>query len=173
MSCSLHDLNDEEKQTRATASTYKHWLSIKPSSLPAENVGLGLFTAKTFYKEDVITVYIGERTTRDAKDLGKGKRIEFKSSTTNRTHFLDVKENNNSITTYMGAHFINDPMYGMVGDARNRYVNTKRNKRPNAELQGLLVVATRRIFPNEKILIDYGEEYYTDTGYYKDNNAKA
>ena len=29
MSCSLHDLNDEEKGTRATASTYQDWLSIK------------------------------------------------------------------------------------------------------------------------------------------------
>ena len=173
MYCSLHDLNDEEKQTRATESTYKHWLSIKPSSLPAENVGLGLFTAKTFYKEEVITVYIGERTTRDAKDLGKGKRIKFKSSTSNRNHFLDVQENNNSITTYMGAHFINDPMFGLVGDDRKRYVKTKQYRKTNAELQGLLVVATRRILLNEEILIDYGEEYYTDTGYYKDNNAKA
>ena len=86
---------------------------------------------------------------------------------------MDVKENKNSITTYMGAHFINDPMFGLVGDDRKRYENTKNNKRPNAELQGLLVMATRRIFPNEEILIDYGEQYYKDTDSYKENNAKA
>ena len=109
---------------------------------------------------------------REARDLDKGKRLEFKSST-NKIHFLGVKETRHSITTYLGEHFINDPMYALVGDDCVKFKNNQRKRGENAEFQGVLVVATRDIWSKEEILIDYGEQYYTDTNYCDENNAKA
>lgn len=132
MYCSLHDLHCEEKGTCATATTYKDWLCVKESSLPVSNAGLGLFTPRTFNKGDIILVYIGERTAPNAKDLGKGKRIKFRSST-NKIQFLDVQGKPDMITTYLGAHFINDPMFGMAGHKCQKLKKDITKKRVNAE----------------------------------------
>ena len=104
---------------RPTGASVFDWLVIKESELPG--AGKGLFAGRHFKAGDLITTYVGVMgrpggdTTR--KVLYKGATIDVPEGTERR---------------FFGAHFVNNPYWGMSPQQRNEYELGPQGKKHNA-----------------------------------------
>ena len=117
------------------------WVTVKKSAL--ENAGLGLFAARRFEKNEVVTIYHAPKKSKqpidDAYAMKYGKWY----------HTVPVRDNEMP-PYYMGAHFINDATYNCEDSKRK---NLERSN--NCTLEGLLVKATGEIRRGEEIKVSY------------------
>ena len=130
---------------RLTGASVFDWLSVKESELPG--AGKGLFAGRHFDKNALITVYVGVMT-RPGGDITR--KVDFKGAT------IDVP-----VTTKMrffGAHFANNPYWGMSPRRRNEYELGPRGKKHNAVWDGLGIRASKEIRKGDEILLDYKHE---------------
>ena len=105
---------------------------------------MGLFAGRHFKDEALITAYVGVMT-RPGGDITR--KVNFKGAT------IDVP-----VTTKMrffGAHFANNPYWGMSPRQRNEYELGPRGKKHNAVWDGLGIRASKEIRKGDEILLDY------------------
>ena len=127
---------------RLTGVSIFDWLSVKESELPG--AGMGLFAGRHFDKNALITAYVGVMT-RPGGDITR--KVNFTGAT------IDVP-----VTTKMrffGAHFINNPYWGMFPWQRNEYELGPGGKKHNAMWDGLGIRASKEIRKGDEILLDY------------------
>lgn len=113
-----------------------NWLVVKQSRL--SNSELGLFVARHFMAGDFITVCAGtlERLGADklSKVAIKGRTVNLGVSPLGRRPFL------------FGAHFLDNPFYGMTPEERNSYeVKFFSGLKHYAEFDRLRIVGTLEI----------------------------
>ena len=122
---------------------YHNHLKVKKSTL--KTAGYGLFADRTFFHNDIISVYLGDnmRSTINhspyAMDFSVLGTIDAKAGIMDDAHL------------FLGCHFVNDKHYGSVSiDKRKKY---------NAKFDDLFLVATRNIRRHTEILVDYNTQY--------------
>ena len=93
---------------RATGMSVFNWLVVKQSELPG--AGWGLFADRHFAPETLITAYAGVLTGRGGDT---SRKVEFQGA------LIDVPTGTKKL--YLGAHFANDPYWGMSPQQRNEY----------------------------------------------------
>lgn len=113
------------------------WVTVKKSAL--ENAGLGLFAARRFEKDEVVTIYHAKQPIDDA----------YAMKYHGWYHTVPVRDNEMP-PYYMGAHFINDATYNCEDSKRKGLERSN-----NCTLEGLLVKARGEIKRGEEIKVTY------------------
>ena len=130
---------------RTTERSRYDWLVVKDSELPG--AGLGLFAARHYSVGALVTAYVGNLCKPGRDD---SRQVHFGSQA------IDVKPDTLGRRRYLfGAHFLNNPYYGMSVERRNAYELEWAGKKHNAEFDGLRVRASSIIRKGDEILLDY------------------
>ena len=117
------------------------WVTVKKSAL--ENAGLGLFAARRFEKNEVVTIYHAPKKSKQPIDDAYAMKYN------GWYHTVPVGDNEMP-PYYMGAHFINDATYNCEDSKRKGLERSN-----NCTLEGLLVKATGEIRRGEEIKVSY------------------
>ena len=91
---------------RATNRLAFQWLVVRESELPG--VGWGLVVGRHFEKDKLITAYVGVLS-HPGGDIVR--KVEYHGS------WINVPEGTKEM--FLGAHFANNPYYGMSPEERN------------------------------------------------------
>ena len=131
-----------ERTGRGVSTAVKTpWVTVKKSAL--ENAGLGLFAARRFEKNEVVTIYHAPKKSKQPIDDAYAMKY--------RGWYHTVPVGDNEMPPYyMGAHFINDATYNCE-DSKRKYLEQKNN----CTLEGLLVKARGEIRRGEEIKVSY------------------
>ena len=133
---------------RLTAASVFDWLIVRESELPG--AGKGLFAGRHFKAGSLITAYAGVLA-RPGGDTTR--KVQYKGAT------IDVPAGTKR--RFFGAHFINNPYWGMSPQQRSEYELGPHGKKHNAEWDGLGVRASKEIRKWEEILLDYNSDERT------------
>ena len=117
------------------------WVTVKKSAL--ENAGLGLFAARRFEKNEVVTIYHAPKKSKQPIDDAYAMKYH------GWYHTVPVRDNEMP-PYYMGAHFINDATYNCE-DSKRKGLEC----RNNYKLESLLVKIRGEIRRGEKIKVTY------------------
>ena len=117
------------------------WVTVKKSAL--ENAGLGLFAARRFVKDEIVTIYYAPK---------KSKEPTYdKYAMKYHGWYITVPVKDNEMPPYyMGAHFINDATYNCEDSKRKRLEHSN-----YCTLEGLLVKTRGEIRCGEEIKVTY------------------
>lgn len=133
---------------------------------------MGLFTAKEFAKDEVITIYVGEKTDLDddfAYDIvvkfdKNGKLVRSLEEEVNIdgqvvvNRYLRPETQNKGL--YLGAHYANDKFFGAKMDSNIRFhrevVNLKTNN-TKIDRNDITLKARRKILKGEEITWNYND----------------
>ena len=117
------------------------WVTVKKSAL--ENAGLGLFAARRFVKDEIVTIYYAPKKSKEP--------IYDKYAMKYHGWYITVPVKDNEMPPYyMGAHFINDATYNCEDSKRKGLERSN-----NCRLEGLLVKARGEIRCGEEIKVTY------------------
>ena len=130
---------------RLTGASVFDWLIVKESELPG--AGKGLFAGRHFEAGALITAYVGVLV-RPGGDVTR--KVDYKGAT------IDVPAGTKM--RFFGAHFANNPYWGMSPQQRNEYELGPRGRKHNAEWDGLGIRASKEIRKGDAILLDYKPE---------------
>ena len=134
--CAITKNGDDNKDRQET-----HLLKVKTSKI--EGAGKGVFAAKSFEKDEIISVYLGKKSTTITPYTLKIQNMLISP---------DKEE------TWLGAHFMNDRNF-------KTSTTTKKVGHPicnNAYFEGVIVRARRRIREGEEITLDYNSKETTE-----------
>ena len=142
-------VNKSEMGKKRTTGKKQQKLANKDDEYDA---GLGLFAARQFVVDDVITVYFGVRAREE--DTDETRRLEVA-----RGKVIDVlADASGNRPLYFGAHFANTP-YADCTTAED-YTNFERNnwsgKNANCVIDGCLIKCTSRIEKFDELRLCYG-----------------
>jgi SET domain len=128
-------------------------LELKKSCIPVEGVGMGLFAARGFFKNAVITEYCGPLVGyEEAKSLPDHETTHHKAVL---KHCLVIDGLKDPWTAFGqgGGSFINDPINPKLYNCKAK-VNETTNR--------LYIIATRDIAPGEEVFFSYGKLYWKE-----------
>ena len=117
---------------RPTGASVFDWLVVKESELPG--AGKGLFAGRHFKAGALITAYAGVLA-RPGGDITR--KVQYKGATINVPAETRMR--------FFGAHFMNNPYWGMSPQQRNEYELGPQGKKHNAKWDGLGVRASKEI----------------------------
>ena len=143
MSLSLCKKSNLAERTGREVSTaiQSPWVTVKKSAL--ENAGLGLFAARRFEKNEVVTIYHAPKKSKQPIDDAYAMKY--------RGWYHTVPVGHNEMPPYyMGAHFINDATYNCEDTKRKGLERSN-----NCTLEGLLVKARGEIRRGKEIKVSY------------------
>ena len=138
-------------------------LTIKPSLLPFENVGLGLFADRDFKKGEYITWYDGKERFLIRKQRKKHLQ-NLKDSSHTKSFNWDMiirgeKRAKKALKDEMGGgSFLNDPLDPF-------FVNVKFDVSDDPERHFIYIKATKDIKKGTELLLGYGDHYWKARGY--------
>ena len=114
-------------------------MSSRKYRISRAHTGLGMFATQPFRRRDYIATYRGPRITNEASAERENRGASYMFAL-NKTHTID-----------------GSPRYNVA-----RYIN--HSCRPNAEPVGrnggIVIIASRKIEPDEEITYDYGKDYF-------------
>jgi hypothetical protein len=139
------DFNDLSK--RVTNLSMKPWLRVTKSTIP--DAGGGLFAMRTFNKGEIISVYCG----------GLKSTLTSQYGMKHHGKYVDVMKRNKDVPLYWGAHMCNDLEWTPENTPKKKKSRVGRTK-PNAEFEGLLLVAVAIIKPRMEIFASYNYTKY-------------
>ena len=129
---------------RHTGKVKMDWVFVAESTLP--DAGWGLFSARTFANEEVISVYIGHVYKKSSGNSNSHYRLFHDSKIIDPV----LKKKPGKVPLHLGAHLANDITWhktDISGEEKRRH--------NNAEFQGLLLVATAEIRPRQEFFVHY------------------
>lgn len=152
-----------------TDKTFAPWLIVKKSEINKKTITgkkrkkvtkkdeeydpeLGLFAARQFHINDVITVCFGERAREG--DTDQSRRLEVSPGKD-----IDVLADvSGKRPLYFGAHFANAPYidYITAEDFAKYEKSNWCGKNANCQIEGCLIVCTSRIDKFDELRLDYG-----------------
>ena len=137
-------------EVRATEDTLQKWVSVRKSQF--EDSGYGLFTEKSFKIGDIITVFVGVLSPSSSRH---GDRfISFKKNNGQIVHINTMK--NDAQRLYFGAHYANDPCFGMSAEAIAKISSARNVQGYNAVINdNMCIVATKFIRKNVEVRLMY------------------
>ena len=113
-----------------------------------ENSGMGLFTAITIYKDEIIAVYKGKTLSKNEAKLLAEKGLD--------KYFINLLNGTilDSMPVFCFAKFANDAS----GFSKSKFKNNA--KIALDENNNVCLVATKKIKPEEEIFCSYGAKYW-------------
>lgn len=138
-------------------------LKIKPSLLPFENVGLGLFADRDFKKGEYITWYDGKENFLIRKQRKKHlQNLKHSSHTKSFNWDMVVRGEKSARKAFKnemgGGSFLNDPLDPF-------FVNVKFDVSDDPERHFIYIRATKDIKEGTELLLGYGDRYWKARGY--------
>jgi len=135
-----------KRNTNSIEALESDYLFVGPSQLP--NSGNGLFTAIAIYKDEVISVFKGERLTALQAKLRANKGKD--------KYFISMPDGTmmDSMYTACFAKYANDA----EGFSKSKYKNSA--KIALDEDDNVCIIATRNIKVSEEIFCGYGKAYW-------------
>jgi uncharacterized protein len=102
--------------------------------------GLGMFATKPFKRRDYIATYRGPHITNEESEKREQRGATYMFAL-NKTHTID-----------------GSPRYNIA-----RYINhsCRPNAEPVARNGGMVIIASKKIEPEEEITYDYGKDYFS------------
>ena len=133
-----HPIAHKRRRDSAENSRYWHTMASRSYRIGRSVTGLGLFATKPIRRGAYIATYRGRRITTEESDRreARGARYMF---ALNKRWVID-----------------GSPRWNVA-----RYINhaCRPNAKPVGRRGGIVIVALRRIAPDEEITYDYGREY--------------
>jgi uncharacterized protein len=143
----LDDIIVDQNKIELPESDY---LYIQQSQIA--NSGKGLFTAIAIYKDEIISLFLGEILTQ--------KQAKIVAEQGNDKYFINLLDGTimDSMNTNCFAKYANDAS----GFSKSDYKNNA--KIALDENQNICLVATRKIKSGEEIFCSYGKKYWKKHG---------
>ena len=137
-------------EVRASEDTLKKWVSVRKSQL--DKSGFGLFAEKTFKPNETITVFAGRLSPSNKTHVDTC--LSFKRSDGQIVHLNTNKDNKSRL--YFGAHYANDPMFGIDEEKIAKMTSARNVLKFNAVIDdSMCIVATKEIRKNCEIRLKY------------------
>ena len=135
---------------RATEHTLQKWVSVRKSQF--ENSGFGLFAEKTFKTDDIITVFAGRLYSNNSRH--GDTCLSFRKINGEVVHLNTMEDNTHHL--YFGAHYANDPTFGMNKEIIAKVSSARNVKKFNAVIDDdMCIIATTQIRKNVEVRLKY------------------
>ena len=137
-------------EVRTTEETLRKWVSVRRSLF--EDSGFGLFAEKTFKQDDIITVFAGKLYSSNSRH--GDKCLSFKKMNGQVVHLNTMEDKIHHL--YFGAHYANDPTFGMNKEKIAKISTARNVKKFNAIIDdNMCIVATTEIRKNVEVRLMY------------------